>query len=59
VFGPEKSILLADLVAVVHDASNVMSKNKLDPRLRSVLEKFPQKSSILILNKVCLVEKNS
>lgn len=52
VFGPDRSIAAADLVAVIHDVSNNISRNKLDPRIKALLGRFPDKNSILILNKV-------
>jgi hypothetical protein len=52
VFGPEKSIAMSDLIAVIHDVSNLTTRNKLDTRIQRVLEKFSDKNAILILNKV-------
>lgn len=51
-YGPEKSIGTSHLIAVIHDVSNAVTRDKLDFRIRSVLEKFPYKKSILVLNKV-------
>ena len=51
-FGPEQSVRSADLVSVIHDLSNPVLRHKLDPRIIGLLKKFPEKNSILILNKV-------
>ncbi|OXA61654.1 GTPase Era, mitochondrial [Folsomia candida] len=59
VFGPDRSIAAADLVAVIHDVSNNISRNKLDPRIKALLGRFPDKNSILILNKVDAVKNKN
>ena len=52
VFGPHTAIENSDVVAVIHDISNSVTRHKLDPRVVRVLKEFQQKPAILILNKV-------
>ncbi|XP_056648126.1 GTPase Era, mitochondrial [Diorhabda sublineata] len=42
----------ADIIGVIHDASNIWTREKLDIKIIKILEKHKEKSSFLILNKV-------
>jgi len=46
-------------VAVMHDLSNARARDKLDPRIRALLEKFPDKNTILVLNKVDTIKSKA
>ncbi|XP_066988688.1 GTPase Era, mitochondrial [Macrobrachium rosenbergii] len=48
----EKSLLNADLMAVVHDMSNHHAHNELHPTVLRLLALYPDMPSILILNKL-------
>jgi len=56
VFGPENSVKEADVVAVIHDLSNAITRDKLDHRVRRLMEKFPDRDAVLILNKVDMLK---
>ncbi|CAL8077663.1 unnamed protein product [Orchesella dallaii] len=55
-YGPEKSIGTAHLIAVLHDVSNAQTRQKLDFRIKGLLQKFPDKKAILIMNKTDAVK---
>ncbi|ODM99950.1 GTPase Era, mitochondrial, partial [Orchesella cincta] len=55
-YGPEKSIGTSNLIAVMHDVSHVQSREKLDFRIKGLLQKFPDKKAILIMNKIDTVK---
>lgn len=55
VYGPENSIPTSHVLAVIHDCSSNITRNKLDFRIKRILQKFPDKKSILILNKVLTI----
>lgn len=57
VYGAERSFGTSHVIAVIHDVSNAVARDKLDFRIKRVLEKFPEKKSILILNKIDLVKQ--
>ncbi|XP_068217503.1 GTPase Era, mitochondrial [Palaemon carinicauda] len=48
----EKSLLSADMMAVVHDMSNHHTRNELHPKVLRLLALYPDIPSILILNKL-------
>jgi len=49
---PERSLLEADLVIVLHDAANKWTRDKLSKKVLRLLHLYPEKESILVLNKV-------
>ncbi|EUB64004.1 GTP-binding protein era [Echinococcus granulosus] len=49
---PHAAIFDADLILVVVDASNKYARKALDPEVLKVLHFFPDKESVLVLNKV-------
>lgn len=48
----DSSVQETDLIGVVHDASNKWTREKLDIKIISLLERNVKKPSFLILNKV-------
>jgi len=52
VYGPKKSTDIADVIAVVHDVSNKITRNRLNRRILAVLDTFQTENVILVLNKV-------
>lgn len=46
------SLMQTDIIGVVHDISNIWTREKLDNKIIKLLEKYQQKPSFLILNKV-------
>lgn len=49
---PEKSLLEADLVIVLQDVANKWTRDKLSKKVLRLLHLYPEKESILVLNKV-------
>jgi len=49
---PEKSLIEADLVVVLHDVTNKWTRDKLSKKVLRLLYLYPEKESILVLNKV-------
>ncbi len=55
---PERAMMQADLLLVLHDASNKWIRSSLSPKILRLLHFYPDKESILVLNKVdCVREK--
>lgn len=50
--GGEDAIIEADLIGVVHDLSNPITRNNLDPKILRLLYLYNEKESFLILNKM-------
>ncbi|GFS40901.1 GTPase Era, mitochondrial [Trichonephila inaurata madagascariensis] len=59
VMDPLKSIREADILAVVVDISNKWTNNRISENIQEVLEKFRDKKSILVLNKIDAMKSKS
>ena len=55
VSGPEKSTKTSDVIMVVVDASNPRERKKLSPGILDKLQKYQDKESLLVLNKIDLI----
>lgn len=53
---PPESARLVDIIAVLVDSSNIRERRKLNPGIIQILKKYPDKESILILNKIDLIK---
>ena len=49
---PEKALLKADLLLVLHDVSNKWTRESLSPLVLRLLHLHPNKESFLVLNKI-------
>lgn len=49
---PPKSLQEADLIGVLHDISNIYTRECLDIKVIKMLERHSEKPSVLVLNKV-------
>lgn len=47
-----KSLNEANVIGVIHDISNIYTRERLDIKIIRLLEQYKQKSSFLVLNKV-------
>lgn len=55
---PERALAQANLLLVLHDVSNKWTRGSLSPKILRLLHLYPDKESILVLNKIdCLKEK--
>jgi small GTP-binding protein len=56
VSGPEKATKSSDVIMVVVDASNPRERKKLSPGILDKLQKYKDKESLLVLNKIDLIK---
>lgn len=54
---PEKALKQADVLVVLHDVSNRWNRKSLGPKVLNLLKLYPEKPSILVLNKVDLLKE--
>lgn len=52
----EKSLMLTDLIGVVHDVGDHWTRDMLDLKIIRLLERYKKKPSFLILNKVSKIK---
>lgn len=54
---PEKALAQANLLLVLHDVSNRWTRGSLSPKILRLLHLYPEKESILVLNKIDLLKE--
>lgn len=54
---PERALAQADLLIVLHDVSNKWTRDSLSPKILRLLHLYPDKESILVLNKIDLLKE--
>lgn len=54
---PEKALAQADLLLVLHDVSNKWTRASLSPKVLRLLHLYPDKKSVLVLNKIDLLKE--
>ena len=54
---PERALMQSDLFIVLHDISNKWTQKSLSPKVMRLLHLYPEKQSILVLNKVDKVKE--
>lgn len=54
---PEKALASADLLLVLHDVSNKFMRKSLSQKILRLLHLYPDKESILVLNKIDLLKE--
>ncbi|KAL1456944.1 hypothetical protein WDU94_001628 [Cyamophila willieti] len=55
--GGKKAVAEADSVLVIHDASNSYTRYTLDEKIMTILNSFPEKDTVLVINKVDAIKK--
>lgn len=54
---PEKALAQANLLLVLHDVSNKWTRGSLSPKILRLLHLYPDKESILVLNKIDILKE--
>ena len=54
---PEKALIKADVLLVLHDIGSKWTRGSLNPALLRLLHLYPKKESILVLNKIDIVKE--
>ena len=54
---PEVALVNADLLLVLHDVSNKWTRRSLSPKILRLLHLYPDKESVLVLNKIDLLKE--
>jgi GTPase len=57
IMDPERALMQSDLFIVLHDISNKWTQKSLSPKVLRLLHLYPEKQSILVLNKVDKVKE--
>uniref|UniRef100_A0A8D8S1Z2 GTPase Era, mitochondrial n=1 Tax=Cacopsylla melanoneura TaxID=428564 RepID=A0A8D8S1Z2_9HEMI len=55
--GGKKAVAEADSILVIHDASNNYTRYTLDEKIMTILNSFPDKDTVLVINKVDAIKK--
>lgn len=57
IIDPEVALVNADLLLVLHDVSNKWTRRSLSPKILRLLHLYPDKESVLVLNKIDLLKE--